>query len=153
ERAHRVEIVVENRNLHALRSANRWRRSRAYWARELTQSRSRIEPRSPRRRSSCAAESRAIERFELRGPSCGRRRCWNRAKSFLFNCLPRRILTVRTRRRGVERQQRAVHGQAEIRTHEAALQRGDDRSRRPRQDDVDGGADEGVGGEGLDVDV
>src|SRR5215469_6783968 len=34
-----------------------------------------------------------------------------------------------------------VYGQAEIRTHEAALQRGDDRTRRPRQDDVDGGAD------------
>src|SRR5262249_57207714 len=58
ERAHRVEIVVENRNLHALRSANRWRRSRAHWAQDLTQSRSRIEPRPPRRRLSCGAESR-----------------------------------------------------------------------------------------------
>ena len=33
------------------------------------------------------------------------------------------------------------------------MQRGHDRSRRPRQDDADGGADEGVGGQGLDVDL
>src|SRR5262249_39403574 len=42
------------------------------------------------------------------------------------------------------------HGEAEIRTDEAALQCWDDRSRGPRQDDIDGRHDEGVGGEGLD---
>ena len=45
------------------------------------------------------------------------------------------------------------HGQAEIRTHQAALQCGDHWSRGPWQDDVDGGADEGVGGQGLDVEL
>ena len=42
------------------------------------------------------------------------------------------------------------HGQAEIRADEAALQCGDDRARRSRQDDFDGGDDAGIGGQGLD---
>src|SRR5512134_99118 len=37
------------------------------------------------------------------------------------------------------------HVQAEIRAHEAARERGDDRSRGSREDDVDGGDHEGVG--------
>src|SRR5829696_5012378 len=45
------------------------------------------------------------------------------------------------------------NGQAEIRTQQAALQCGDHWSRGPWQDDVDGGADEGVGGQGLDVEL
>src|SRR5262249_4468388 len=49
--------------------------------------------------------------------------------------------------------QEPSHGQTEIRTHEAALQRWDDWSRGPRQDDADGGADEGVGGQGLDAEL
>ena len=41
------------------------------------------------------------------------------------------------------------HGQGEIRADEAARERGDDRARGPREDDADGGADEGVGGQGV----
>ena len=40
-----------------------------------------------------------------------------------------------------------VHGQAEVRAHEAARERGDDRARGPREDDVDGGDHEGAGAE------
>src|SRR6516164_1409978 len=79
QRAHRVEIVVENRNLHALRPANRRARSGAKLG---------------ARPNAFPFTTRARDR-------------WNGAKSFLFNCVPRRILTVRTRRRSVERQQRA----------------------------------------------
>src|SRR3954471_9709782 len=45
------------------------------------------------------------------------------------------------------------YGQAEIRAQQAALQCGDHWSRGPWQDDVDGGADEGVGEQGLDVEL
>ena len=76
QRAHRVEIVVENRNLHALRPANRRARSGAKLG---------------ARPNAFPFTTRARDR-------------WNGAKSFLFNCVPRRILTVRTRRRSVERQ-------------------------------------------------
>ena len=41
------------------------------------------------------------------------------------------------------------HGQGEIRADEAARERGHDRPRGPRQDDPDGGADQGVRGQGL----
>ena len=41
-----------------------------------------------------------------------------------------------------------THGQGKIRSFEAARQRRDDRSRRPRQDDPDGGDHEGSGHEG-----
>ena len=41
------------------------------------------------------------------------------------------------------------HGEGEVRSHEAARERGDDRPRGPWEDDVDGGADEGGGEQGL----
>src|SRR6516165_1648679 len=94
------------------------------------------EPASPRRDAARAAL---------------RLRCWNGAKSFLFNCLPRPRWSGCAPAAGASRGNREqVHGQAEIRTDEAALQCRDDRSRGPRQDDVDGCDDEGVGGQGLD---
>src|SRR6516225_4218591 len=83
-----------------------------------------------------------------------RLRCWNGAKSFLFNCLPRPRWSGCAPAAGASRGNREqVHGEAEIRTDEAALQRWDDWSRGPRQDDIDGCDDEGVGGQGLDDDV
>src|SRR2546426_926401 len=44
---------------------------------------------------------------------------------------------------------RGDHGQSEIRAHQAARERGDDRACGPRQDHLDGGVDEGGGGEGA----
>src|SRR5207253_1246517 len=78
------------------------------------------------------------------------------------------ITTIRYRRRSPPRSRRnspdltpaqargrteSPNGQTEVSTNEAALQRGNDRSRRPWQDHADRGADTGVGGEGLDLDV
>src|SRR5262249_48461008 len=95
KRAHRVEIIVEDRNLHAPRSARRRARSRAKLWRDLTHSRSRIEPapaaesakapRARRRRLSVSVEPASPHR------DAARLGCWNGAKSFLFNCLPRPI--------------------------------------------------------------
>ena len=49
--------------------------------------------------------------------------------------------------RGVEKDKR--HGKGKVRAHEAARERGDDRSRGPRQDDADGGDHDGAGDEGA----
>src|ERR1700730_9568680 len=84
------------------------------WARDLTHSRSRIEPATAageaagRRRSRGDRAPRVIRAGHgLLKPRFARSRCWNGAKSFLFNCVPRRILTVHAWRRSIERQQRA----------------------------------------------
>ena len=42
-----------------------------------------------------------------------------------------------------------IDGEREIRSFETARERGDDRAHRPREDDADGGADEGGGGQGV----
>src|SRR5258706_7956523 len=55
--------------------------------------------------------------------------------------------------KGSRSKREQLHGETEIRTHEAALQRWDDWSRGPRQDDADGCADEGIGGQGLDAEL
>src|SRR3989442_7011339 len=47
------------------------------------------------------------------------------------------------------RANRGDHGESEIRAYEAARERGNDWTRGPREDDVDGGDDEGGGGEGA----
>ena len=57
------------------------------------------------------------------------------------------------RAQGQEEGTESPDGQGEIRTDQAALQRRHDRARRPRQDDADGGADQGVDGQGLVEDV
>src|ERR1700756_2746310 len=134
-------------------------------ARELTHSRSRIEPAAAAEE---AVRRRKPGRSSASSPLCcapvclspGLRACGAGTvpnRSYLTACPadidgPRPAPEHREATES-ERQQRVGYGEAEIRTHEAALQRGNERSRRPRQDDVDGGADEGVGGEGLDDDV
>ncbi len=44
---------------------------------------------------------------------------------------------------------RGSHGKGKIRAYETACKRGDDWACRPREDDADGGADEGGGGQGA----
>src|SRR5262245_22676438 len=95
KRAQRVEIIVENRNLHACVPRVDALARAPDWVRDLTHSRSRGEPATaaaqvavrPRK----PEKAGAIERFEPRGPSFVRLRCWNGARSFLFNCVPRRM--------------------------------------------------------------
>ena len=70
----------------------------------------------------------------------GPRRCSRAARA---SRRPRRPADERRRRRRTSR-----HGEGKVRAQEAARERRDDRSHRPRQDHADGGHHEGPGGEG-----
>src|SRR6476620_11462354 len=113
------------------------------------------KPANHGRAASGRAESR--QREKAAGQIAGRvagDRDWNAGRpclftghSFLFNNTGPQIFAL------LRGNRERSNGQAEIRTHQAALQCGDHWSRGPWQDDVDGGADEGVGGQGLDVEL
>src|SRR4029077_6128794 len=97
----------------------------------------------PFTRSTDCAGAADASRGSAAASHVGVQRCWKASKSFLFNAWRGAdlIAMVRATARGLRGKK--AHGEAEIRTDEAALQCRDDRSRGPRQDDVDGCADEG----------